>query len=87
MIKRLLILVLAMLARPAPALTLGTGLDPYGNACDTVQWSDGQTYPVIVVDVTADSHPYWTGERRVMDTEGRVEKFRRRYERFRGGAA
>ena len=45
----------------------------------TVQWEDGNTYPLIVVDVTSDSHPFWTGNQRVMDTAGRVEKFNRRY--------
>ena len=45
----------------------------------TVAWSDGQTYPVVVVDVTSASHPFWTGQARVMDTEGQIEKFRRRY--------
>ncbi|MCX2732022.1 type B 50S ribosomal protein L31 [Saccharopolyspora sp. NFXS83] len=46
---------------------------------DTVTWEDGATYPLIVVDITADSHPFWTGNQRVLDSEGRVEKFRRRY--------
>ncbi|GAA3365538.1 MULTISPECIES: type B 50S ribosomal protein L31 [Saccharopolyspora] len=46
---------------------------------DTVTWEDGQNYPLIVVDITADSHPFWTGNQRVLDSEGRVEKFRRRY--------
>ncbi len=46
---------------------------------NTVVWSDGNAYPVITVDVTSDSHPFWTGAQRVMDTEGRVERFRRRY--------
>lgn len=45
----------------------------------TVEWSDGNTYPLIVVEITSDSHPFWTGNQRVMDSEGRVEKFRRRY--------
>lgn len=45
----------------------------------TVRWDDGGTYPLIVVDVTAYSHPFWTGQTRVLDSEGRVEKFRRRY--------
>lgn len=45
----------------------------------TVDWSDGRQYPLIVVDVTSDSHPFWTGTQRVVDTAGRVEKFRRRY--------
>lgn len=40
---------------------------------------DGQTYPVIDVDVSATSHPFWTGKGRVVDSEGRVERFNRRY--------
>jgi large subunit ribosomal protein L31 len=40
---------------------------------------DGTTYPVIDVDVSTGSHPFWTGQGRVLDTEGRVEKFNRRY--------
>ncbi len=50
----------------------------------TVEWEDGNTYPLIVVDITAYSHPLWTGKKRVLDTEGRVEKFRRRYGDRRG---
>ncbi|WP_432541591.1 type B 50S ribosomal protein L31 [Kineococcus sp. SYSU DK002] len=42
---------------------------------------DGTTYPVFDVDVSAASHPFWTGNARVLDSEGRVEKFRRRYGR------
>ncbi|MFD9662028.1 type B 50S ribosomal protein L31 [Rhodococcus sp. NPDC059968] len=45
----------------------------------TVEWADGNTYPLVVVDVTSESHPFWTGAQRVMDTAGRVEKFERRY--------
>ncbi|MBQ0925892.1 MULTISPECIES: type B 50S ribosomal protein L31 [Saccharopolyspora] len=44
-----------------------------------IEWEDGNTYPLITIDVTAYSHPFWTGNQRVMDTQGRVEKFRRRY--------
>lgn len=40
---------------------------------------DGSTYPVLDVDVTSDSHPFWTGTAKVVDTEGRVEAFHRRY--------
>lgn len=46
---------------------------------EQIGWEDGQTYPVVDVDVSTDSHPYWTGRGRVLDTEGRVEKFQRRY--------
>lgn len=40
---------------------------------------DGRTYPVFDVDVSVHSHPFWTGKGRVLDTEGRVEAFERRY--------
>ncbi|AUS80353.1 type B 50S ribosomal protein L31 [Actinoalloteichus sp. AHMU CJ021] len=51
-----------------------------------VEWSDGNTYPLVVVDVSSSSHPFWTGTQRLVDTAGRVEKFRRRYgERAPGG--
>ncbi|WP_433659400.1 type B 50S ribosomal protein L31 [Nocardia sp. CA-128927] len=45
----------------------------------TVQWPDGNTYPLLTVDVTSDSHPFWTGAHRVLDSQGRVEKFERKY--------
>jgi len=45
----------------------------------TLEWEDGRTLPVFDVDVSSASHPFWTGTARVLDTEGRVEKFRRRY--------
>lgn len=45
----------------------------------TVDWSDGNTYPLVVVEVSSDSHPFWTGEQRLVDTAGRVERFKRRY--------
>ncbi|QSB13212.1 type B 50S ribosomal protein L31 [Natronosporangium hydrolyticum] len=45
----------------------------------TIEWHDGNTYPVIDVDISAASHPFWTGRRRLLDSEGRVEKFRKKY--------
>ncbi|MGW5924007.1 type B 50S ribosomal protein L31 [Nocardia fluminea] len=48
--------------------------------CDrTIEWADGNTYPLMLVDVTSDSHPFWTGTARNLDTQGRVEKFERKY--------
>ena len=47
----------------------------------TLTGEDGREHPVVDVDVSAASHPSWTGTARVLDTEGRVEKFRRRYAR------
>jgi large subunit ribosomal protein L31 len=45
----------------------------------TVEWTDGNTYPVVRVDISNKSHPFWTGTARIMDTAGQVEKFRKRY--------
>ncbi|MGC5165687.1 type B 50S ribosomal protein L31 [Luteimicrobium sp. DT211] len=47
----------------------------------TVEWTDGNTYPVIDVEISSASHPFYTGTARVVDTAGRVEKFNRRYGR------
>jgi large subunit ribosomal protein L31 len=47
----------------------------------TIEWEDGQVYPLVVVDISAASHPFWTGSRRLIDTAGQVEKFERRYGR------
>ncbi|GAY13666.1 type B 50S ribosomal protein L31 [Mycobacterium sp. shizuoka-1] len=45
-----------------------------------LETADGHaTYPLVMVEVSSDSHPFWTGARRIMDTAGQVEKFRRRY--------
>ena len=40
---------------------------------------DGETLPLVVVDISAASHPFWTGNQRVLDTAGRVERFTQRY--------
>ncbi|MER7661744.1 MULTISPECIES: type B 50S ribosomal protein L31 [unclassified Streptomyces] len=45
----------------------------------TIQWEDGNTYPVIDVETSSASHPFYTGTSRVMDTAGRVQRFERRY--------
>ncbi|MET9253907.1 type B 50S ribosomal protein L31 [Streptomyces sp. NPDC003717] len=45
----------------------------------TVDWEDGHTYPVVDVEISSASHPFYTGTARVLDTAGRVERFERRY--------
>jgi large subunit ribosomal protein L31 len=45
----------------------------------TVVWEDGRTYPVVDVEISDASHPFCTGQARVLDTAGRVERFERRY--------
>jgi large subunit ribosomal protein L31 len=47
----------------------------------TVEWTDGQTYPVVDVQISSASHPFWTGRNRVRDEAGRIEKFRAKYAR------
>ncbi|MFD6953582.1 50S ribosomal protein L31 [Nocardiopsis sp. TSRI0078] len=49
----------------------------------TIEWSDGNTYPLIDVEISSASHPFYTGQTRVVDTAGRVERFQRRYQRKR----
>ncbi|MEV5958639.1 type B 50S ribosomal protein L31 [Streptomyces sp. NPDC051987] len=47
----------------------------------TVEWEDGTRYPVVDVEISSASHPFYTGTSRVVDTAGRVERFQRRYGR------
>jgi large subunit ribosomal protein L31 len=52
---------------------------------ETILWADGERYPVVDVEISSASHPFYTGTARVVDTAGRVEKFERRYGRKQGG--
>ena len=46
---------------------------------ETIKWEDGNEYPLIKVDISSHSHPFYTGKQKTLDTGGRVDKFRRRY--------
>jgi large subunit ribosomal protein L31 len=46
---------------------------------ETIVFEDGNTYPVFKIEVSAESHPFYTGKKMMLDTAGRVEKFNRRY--------
>lgn len=46
---------------------------------ETVKWEDGNEYPLVKVEVSSASHPFYTGQNKIMDTSGRVDKFRKRY--------
>lgn len=48
---------------------------------ETIAWEDGRVYPVVDVEISAASHPFYTGRSKILDIAGQVEKFRRRYER------
>ncbi len=53
---------------------------------ETIEWEDGNTYPLAKVDISSASHPFFTGTMKIVDTAGRVERFERRYGRRRKGA-
>jgi large subunit ribosomal protein L31 len=48
----------------------------------TIEWEDGTMYPVIDVEISSESHPFYTGKQRILDSAGRVEKFNTRYKGF-----
>ncbi|GHD40205.1 MAG TPA: type B 50S ribosomal protein L31 [Mycetocola sp.] len=48
----------------------------------TMEWEDGNVYPVIDVEISSESHPFYTGKQRIMDSAGRVEKFNKRFKGF-----
>jgi len=48
---------------------------------EKIKWEDGNEYPVIKIEVSSASHPFFTGKKLLLDTAGRVEKFNRRYKR------
>jgi large subunit ribosomal protein L31 len=45
---------------------------------ETIKWEDGNEYPLVKVHVSSASHPFFTGEERILDIEGRVDKFKAR---------
>lgn len=45
---------------------------------ETVKWEDGNEYPLVKVHISSASHPFFTGEERIVDIEGRVDKFKAR---------
>ena len=51
---------------------------------DTVVWEDGNEYPLVTVELSSASHPFFTGQMKIVATAGRVERFERRYGRRRG---
>ncbi|BDD06056.1 type B 50S ribosomal protein L31 [Aureibacter tunicatorum] len=48
---------------------------------DTIEWEDGNTYPVIKLEVSSASHPFYTGKKGMVRTAGRVERFNKKYKR------
>ena len=48
---------------------------------ETIEWEDGNTYPLVKLEVSSASHPFYTGKKLYVDAAGRVEKFNRRYKK------
>lgn len=48
---------------------------------EKIKWEDGEEYPLVKVDISSHSHPFYTGKQKVADAGGRVDKFRRRYQK------
>lgn len=46
---------------------------------EMVQWEDGKSYPLVKVEISSASHPFYTGKQRVLDTEGRIDRFKKKY--------
>ncbi len=46
---------------------------------ETIKWEDGNEYPLIKVEISSASHPFYTGKQKVLDSGGRIDKFKRRY--------
>jgi large subunit ribosomal protein L31 len=51
------------------------------NSKETVKWEDGQEYPLVKVDISSHSHPFYTGKQKMLDISGRVDRFRKRYQK------
>ncbi len=49
---------------------------------ETITWEDGKEYPLVKVEVSSKSHPFFTGKQRVLSSGGRVDQFRKRYGRL-----
>lgn len=48
---------------------------------ETVKWEDGKDYPLVSLEVSSRSHPFYTGKQNIIDTSGRVDRFRRKYQK------
>ena len=57
------------------------------NTKETIKWEDGNEYPLIKIEVSSKSHPFYTGKAQFVDTAGRIDKFRQKYGKFQQKAA
>lgn len=49
---------------------------------ETITWEDGKEYPLVKVEVSSNSHPFYTGKQRVLTSGGRVDRFKQKYGRL-----
>lgn len=49
---------------------------------ETIKWEDGNEYPLIKLEISHTSHPFYTGKMKLVDTAGRIDKFKNRYKKF-----
>lgn len=49
---------------------------------ETVTWEDGKEYPLVKVEISSDSHPFYTGKMKFVDTAGRIDKFNKKFAKF-----
>lgn len=48
---------------------------------ETIKWEDGNEYPLVKLEISNTSHPFFTGQKMLVDTAGRIDKFKKRYEK------
>jgi len=48
---------------------------------ETIKWEDGNEYPLYKLDISSTSHPFYTGKSKFVDTAGRIDKFKKRYQK------
>jgi large subunit ribosomal protein L31 len=51
------------------------------NTKETIKWEDGNEYPLVKLEISHTSHPYYTGKMKFIDTAGRIDKFKKKYEK------
>ncbi|MDW5417598.1 MULTISPECIES: type B 50S ribosomal protein L31 [Iodobacter] len=51
-------------------------------AKQTIVWTDGKEYPLVKLDISSESHPFYTGKQKIVDTAGRIDKFRQKYSMY-----
>ena len=49
---------------------------------ETIKWKDGNDYPLVKMEISSDSHPFFTGKAKMLDTAGRIDKFKNKYKKF-----